>query len=216
MGQRRGAGFRSSVIGQCRDCRDTAMTGLIGFGRKILKSSTIEIKHDLRLMERANAIAASAGMGRGADSDQHLKSIVGDLATKHGLPRDQPTMPWPASASAARRRRAPRRTCARARRERPRHRRADGEAGSEGTGTGTLPRADQRKGAQREGHGAAACSTPSCSDARLVVLNLLADPALSGNWRVGHFAPRQGDRYHCEIVPWTKHEDLRTRYAMTA
>ncbi len=52
--------------------------------------STIEIMHDLRLMEMADAIvAATAGMPRSADTEQQLSAIVDDLAAKHGLSRDR-------------------------------------------------------------------------------------------------------------------------------
>ena len=69
------------------------MTNPIRFGRKIPMPSTIEIKHDLRLMETADAIvAATAGTPRDADTEQQLSAIVGDLAAKHGLSRDRAAM----------------------------------------------------------------------------------------------------------------------------
>ena len=69
------------------------MTSPIRFGRKIPMPSTIEIKHDLRLMATADAIAAAtAGEAQGADSAARLAAIVGDLATKHGLSPDRAMM----------------------------------------------------------------------------------------------------------------------------
>ncbi len=60
------------------------MSNPIRFGRKIPMPSTIEIKHDLRLMEAADAIIAGTPEQRDA--------VVGDLATKHGLSRDRAMM----------------------------------------------------------------------------------------------------------------------------
>ena len=60
------------------------MSKPIRFGRKIPMPSTVEIKHDLRLMEAADAIVAGTPEQRNA--------IVGDLATKHGLSHDRAMM----------------------------------------------------------------------------------------------------------------------------
>ena len=69
------------------------MTNPIRFGRKIPMPSTIEIKHDLRLMAKADAIVATtAGKGRSAESDEQLAAIVGDLAAEYGLSRDRAAM----------------------------------------------------------------------------------------------------------------------------
>ena len=68
------------------------MTNPIRFGRKIPMPSTIEIKHDLRLMATADAIVATTAEGRSADSDEQLAAIVGDLAAKHGLSHDRAAM----------------------------------------------------------------------------------------------------------------------------
>ena len=57
---------------------------------------------------------------------------------------------------------------------------------------------------------------PSCTDARFIVLDLINDPALPYNWRIGHFDPGQGDRYRCKMALRAIHEDLRERYEMTA
>ena len=57
---------------------------------------------------------------------------------------------------------------------------------------------------------------PSCADARFVVLDMVDDPALPYNWRVGHFDPGQGDRYTCKMALRSIHERLRGQYTMTA
>ena len=57
---------------------------------------------------------------------------------------------------------------------------------------------------------------PSCADARFIVLDLINDPSLPYNWRVGHFDPGRGDRYRCKMALRAIHEDLRERYEMTA
>ena len=69
------------------------MTRPIRFGRKTPMPSTIEIKHNLRLMATVDAIATvTAGGIRGADSVEQLAAIAGDLATTHGLSRDRAKM----------------------------------------------------------------------------------------------------------------------------
>ncbi len=69
------------------------MTTPIRFGRKVPMPSTIEIKHDLRLMATADAIvAATADAPHSAETDEQLAAIVGDLAVKHGLSRDRAAM----------------------------------------------------------------------------------------------------------------------------
>ena len=69
------------------------MNKLIRFGRKIPMPSTIEIKHDLRLMATADAIvAATHDQPPTADTVEQLTHIVGDLAAKHGLSRDRAAM----------------------------------------------------------------------------------------------------------------------------
>ena len=60
------------------------MSKPIRFGRKIPMPSTLEIKHDLRLMEAADAIVAG--------TTEQRDTIVGDLATKHGLSPDRAMM----------------------------------------------------------------------------------------------------------------------------
>ncbi len=70
--------------GRFRGHRTAAMSNATRFGRKIPMPSTVEIKHDLRLMEAADAIVAGTAEQRDA--------IVGDLATKHGLPHDRAMM----------------------------------------------------------------------------------------------------------------------------
>ncbi len=57
---------------------------------------------------------------------------------------------------------------------------------------------------------------PSCADARFIVIDLIDDPALSYNWRIGHFDPGQGDRYKCKVALRSIHETLRDQYRMTA
>ena len=59
------------------------MSDTIRFGRKIPMPSTVEIKHDLRLMEAAEAIVAGTVEERGA--------VIDDLAAEHGVSRDQAT-----------------------------------------------------------------------------------------------------------------------------
>ena len=69
------------------------MSSSIRFGRKIPMPSTIEIKHDLRLMETADAVlAARAGDAPGARGDDRSAAIVDDLIAGHGLPRDRAVM----------------------------------------------------------------------------------------------------------------------------
>ena len=57
---------------------------------------------------------------------------------------------------------------------------------------------------------------PSCTDARFIVIDLIDDPALPYNWRIGHFDPGQGDRYKCKMALRSIHETLRGQYRMTA
>jgi hypothetical protein len=65
------------------------MSTLIRFGRKVPLPSTAEIKHDLKLMESADAIVATLGdapMTPQLEAD--LAHVIGDLAAKHGLSRE--------------------------------------------------------------------------------------------------------------------------------
>ncbi len=69
------------------------MSTLIRFGRKVPLPSTAEIKHDLKLMESADAIVATLGdapMTPQLEAD--LAHVIGDLAAKHGLSRDRAAM----------------------------------------------------------------------------------------------------------------------------
>ena len=59
------------------------MSNATRFGRKVPLPSTVEIKHDLRLMEAAAAIVAGTPEERSA--------IIDDLAAEHGLSREQAT-----------------------------------------------------------------------------------------------------------------------------
>jgi hypothetical protein len=68
------------------------MSNLIRFGRKIPMPSTIEIKHDLRLMASADAVVAASDEPQTAEMREQLAHIVGDLAAKHGLSRDRAAM----------------------------------------------------------------------------------------------------------------------------
>ena len=54
----------------------------------------------------------------------------------------------------------------------------------------------------------------SCADARSVMLELIDDPEIPYNWRIGHFNPGNGDRYKCKLTLREIHESLRTDYEM--
>ena len=54
----------------------------------------------------------------------------------------------------------------------------------------------------------------SCADARSVSLELIDDPAAAYNWRIGHFDPGRGDRYHCKVTLRSIHESLRGAFDM--
>ena len=54
----------------------------------------------------------------------------------------------------------------------------------------------------------------SCADARSVMLELIDDPEIPYNWRIGHFNPGNGDRYKCKLTLREIHESLRADYEM--
>ena len=58
------------------------------------------------------------------------------------------------------------------------------------------------------------CARPSCADARSVSLELIDDPSIAYNWRIGHFDPGRGDRYHCKVTLRAIHESLRDEFDM--
>jgi hypothetical protein len=54
----------------------------------------------------------------------------------------------------------------------------------------------------------------SCIDARSVMLELVDDPAVASNWRIGHFDPGRGDRYTCKTALRAIHESLQGQFEM--
>ncbi len=61
------------------------MSKLVRYGRKIPMPSTIEIKHELRLMAAADALSHAA-------TPEEIGHIVDDLAAKHGLSSERAAM----------------------------------------------------------------------------------------------------------------------------
>ena len=59
------------------------------------------------------------------------------------------------------------------------------------------------------------CARPSGADARSVFLELIHDPKVAYNWRIGHFDPGRGDRYQCKLSLRAIHETLREEFDMS-